>query len=546
MTFLASSARHYAHVEEDDPALFARIKAHVAAGRWEAIGGMAIEPDTNMPSAEAFLRQILHGQRWFESRFGARHRTAWLPDTFGFTGALPQILRHGGLDAMVTIKVTWNETDRLPDNLFRWIGTDGSRGAGPHLRRQGARRLQHVDDARRAGRGLGQPQGRGPVRHRDRLLRLGRRRRRARPRPGRGAAGPEPHARDPRGRARLDPGAPRPAARRTSRGRRAPDVAGRDVPRVPPRDADHAGAHQAAQPPAEAALVGGRGGGRARGAGGDRRAACPTSTPTGRSLLAQPVPRHPPRLLDPRGLRGDRARARRASPSGARRPRARRSSRAAAAGRAPPGLAVANLSGSAKARWQVECAEPLPAGFAAPEGRATAGSRPSTAPSRRSRWPSSRARRPGPASRRRADRLANGLVEVRLDDQGRLASIRDLRRGRELVDGAANRLMVSRNDLPHAYDAWDLEAGHDLGAEEIDGARPAGRSRPRGRTSPRSPLARAWASEPDRPAASGSGPTRPGSRSAPGSTGTTAAPACGRWSPSRCWPSRRPSTRRSA
>ncbi len=125
--FLQSSALYYRHVEEEDPALFADIARHVAAGRWEAIGGMWVECDTNMPSAEAFLRQFLLGQTYLRDRFGVTSRVAWLPDTFGFTGAMPQILRHAGIEALVTIKVSWNETNRLEDNLFRWQGNDGSR-----------------------------------------------------------------------------------------------------------------------------------------------------------------------------------------------------------------------------------------------------------------------------------------------------------------------------------------------------------------------------------------------------------------------------------
>ena len=124
--FAQSSSMMYRHIEEEDPALLKAIQARVADGQWEPIGGMLIECDTNMPSAEAFLRQFLIGQQDFERYFGAISRTAWLPDTFGFTGAMPQIMRHSGIDALVTIKVTWNETNPLPENLFMWAGNDGS------------------------------------------------------------------------------------------------------------------------------------------------------------------------------------------------------------------------------------------------------------------------------------------------------------------------------------------------------------------------------------------------------------------------------------
>jgi alpha-mannosidase len=125
--FNQSSAHYYAQIEEDDPELFAEIRARVAAGQWETIGGMWVEPDANMPSGESLARQILYGQRYFERAFGVRHRVCWLPDCFGFSPALPQLLRQGGLDSFFTIKVNWSETNRFPHDLFWWEGLDGSR-----------------------------------------------------------------------------------------------------------------------------------------------------------------------------------------------------------------------------------------------------------------------------------------------------------------------------------------------------------------------------------------------------------------------------------
>ncbi|THD45478.1 MAG: alpha-mannosidase [Bradyrhizobium sp.] len=125
--FNQSSAQFYAQTEADDPALFAAIGARVASGQWETIGGMWVEPDTNMPCGESLARQILYGQRYFERVFGASHRVCWLPDCFGFSPALPQLLRQGGIDSFLTIKVTWSETNRFPHDLFWWEGLDGSR-----------------------------------------------------------------------------------------------------------------------------------------------------------------------------------------------------------------------------------------------------------------------------------------------------------------------------------------------------------------------------------------------------------------------------------
>lgn len=125
--FNQSTAHYYAQIEADDPSLFARIREKVAAGAWETIGGMWVEPDTIMPTGESLVRQILYGQRYFERAFGTRHKVCWLPDCFGFSGALPQLLRQGGIESFFTTKVTWNETNKFPHDLFWWEGLDGSR-----------------------------------------------------------------------------------------------------------------------------------------------------------------------------------------------------------------------------------------------------------------------------------------------------------------------------------------------------------------------------------------------------------------------------------
>jgi alpha-mannosidase len=125
--FNQSSAQVYAFIEEEDPALFARIKEKVRAGRWEPIGGMWVEPDTNMPCGEALVRQLLYGQRYFKNRFGSWHRVCWLPDCFGFSPVLPQLLVGAGIEHFFTFKMNWSETNRFPYDLFWWEGLDGSR-----------------------------------------------------------------------------------------------------------------------------------------------------------------------------------------------------------------------------------------------------------------------------------------------------------------------------------------------------------------------------------------------------------------------------------
>ena len=147
--FNQSTAQYYAQIEEDDPALFEQHPARRSrAGSWETVGGMWVEPDTNMPTGESLARQVLYGQRYFEQKFGTRHTVCWLPDCFGFSGALPQILKQGGITSFFTIKVNWNETNKFPVDLFWWEGLDGSRVLAhtfenplARLQRRGERRV---------------------------------------------------------------------------------------------------------------------------------------------------------------------------------------------------------------------------------------------------------------------------------------------------------------------------------------------------------------------------------------------------------------------
>ncbi|MBV8901604.1 MAG: alpha-mannosidase [Verrucomicrobia bacterium] len=125
--FNQSSAQVYAWIEQDDPELFEKIRQKVQEGRWELSGGMWVEPDGNLPAGESWVRQILFGQRYFQSRFGRRPTVAWLPDSFGFTGNLPQLLLSGGLPFFFTQKLTWSEVNFFPYDLYHWEGLDGSR-----------------------------------------------------------------------------------------------------------------------------------------------------------------------------------------------------------------------------------------------------------------------------------------------------------------------------------------------------------------------------------------------------------------------------------
>ena len=125
--FVCSAARHLAWVEERYPSLFDRIRARVESGQFRPAGGMWVEADCNVPSGESLVRQIVHGQRWYLSRFGKECTEAWLPDGFGFPASLPQILAEAGMGWFVTQKLSWNEVNRFPHHTFWWQGLDGTR-----------------------------------------------------------------------------------------------------------------------------------------------------------------------------------------------------------------------------------------------------------------------------------------------------------------------------------------------------------------------------------------------------------------------------------
>lgn len=116
----------YAFAKEHDPALFAKIKARIAEGRWELVGGMWVEPDLNIPSGESLVRQILYGQSFYQEEFGKRSHIEWLPDTFGYCASLPQILKLAGVEYFMTTKLNWNDTNKFPYELFHWVGIDGT------------------------------------------------------------------------------------------------------------------------------------------------------------------------------------------------------------------------------------------------------------------------------------------------------------------------------------------------------------------------------------------------------------------------------------
>ncbi|MEG5050095.1 alpha-mannosidase [Microcoleus sp. B13-B6] len=127
LIFCHSTPALYAWMEEHRPDLFAAVKKQVAVGRWEVVGGMWVEPDLNLISAESMVRQVFYGQLYAKEKFGELMRVAWLPDTFGFGWQLPQILRQGGVDYFVTQKLRWNDSTEFPHGAFWWEGLDGTK-----------------------------------------------------------------------------------------------------------------------------------------------------------------------------------------------------------------------------------------------------------------------------------------------------------------------------------------------------------------------------------------------------------------------------------
>ena len=124
--FTCSSAQQYKWLEQFYPSLFDRVKANVKKGTFQPVGGSWVEHDTNLPSGESLVRQFLYGQRYFESRFGERCKTFWLPDTFGYSSQIPQLCRLAGMNRFFTQKLSWNNINSFPHTTFRWVSPDGS------------------------------------------------------------------------------------------------------------------------------------------------------------------------------------------------------------------------------------------------------------------------------------------------------------------------------------------------------------------------------------------------------------------------------------
>lgn len=125
--FSCSSAQQMAWMKEFYPELFGRIREKVKAGQFVPVGGMWVESDTNMPGGEAMARQFIEGKSFFLTEFGIECHEAWLPDSFGYSAALPQIVKAAGSRWFLTQKISWNQINRMPHHTFNWEGIDGTR-----------------------------------------------------------------------------------------------------------------------------------------------------------------------------------------------------------------------------------------------------------------------------------------------------------------------------------------------------------------------------------------------------------------------------------
>ncbi len=124
--FMSSQALLYQNLKEEEPTLYEKVKELIREGRWECEGAMWVEADCNLTSGESLVRQVLYGKRFFKQEFDVENRVLWLPDVFGYSAALPQILKKSGVEWFVTSKISWNDTNQMPYDTFLWKGIDGT------------------------------------------------------------------------------------------------------------------------------------------------------------------------------------------------------------------------------------------------------------------------------------------------------------------------------------------------------------------------------------------------------------------------------------
>lgn len=124
--FMSSQPALYQFLKERYPETYEKIKERVKEGRWEPEGGMWVEADCNLTSGESLVRQFLYGKKFLKDEFGIDSRILWLPDVFGYSGALPQIMKKSGIKYFMTTKLAWNQINKVPYDTMMWRGIDGS------------------------------------------------------------------------------------------------------------------------------------------------------------------------------------------------------------------------------------------------------------------------------------------------------------------------------------------------------------------------------------------------------------------------------------
>lgn len=124
--FLQTQPQLYDYIKTDFPELYGQIRKRMQEGRWEAAGGMWLEADCNLTSGESLVRQLLQGTRFLRKEFGTECTYLWLPDVFGYSWSLPQILKKSGISTFMTTKISWNQYNRMPHDTFWWRGIDGT------------------------------------------------------------------------------------------------------------------------------------------------------------------------------------------------------------------------------------------------------------------------------------------------------------------------------------------------------------------------------------------------------------------------------------
>ena len=124
--FFSSQPQLFDYLKERNPQLYAKVREKVLEGRWEIDGAMWVEADCNLTSGESLVRQIQFGKNFIKKEFNKESKLIWLPDVFGYSASLPQIMQKSGLDTFITAKIGWNDTNRMPYDVFKWQGIDGS------------------------------------------------------------------------------------------------------------------------------------------------------------------------------------------------------------------------------------------------------------------------------------------------------------------------------------------------------------------------------------------------------------------------------------